>query len=195
MRWQIAATNSNRRASLNYSVLAVAKDEDHRFSKPLVPSITLLKGRGVEGDAHCGEQVQHRSRVRVNPDQPNLRQIHLIAEETLQALKAEGFVVTAGDLGENITTQGVDLLSLPVNTHISIGDKVILTLTGLRNPCCQLNDHQPGLMQALLDRDEKGQVVMKAGVMAIVREGGEVKAGDSIRISYPNRPHVPLQRV
>lgn len=195
MRWQIASSDSNRRASLNYLVLSVAKENQHRFSKRLAPSIVLLKGLGVEGDAHCGKQVQHRSRVLVNPDQPNLRQVHLIAEETLQELREQGFDVSAGDLGENITTSGIDFLSLPLDTRITIGDKIILTLTGLRNPCKQLNDFQPGLMLALLGRDEIGQALMKAGVMAVVTEGGEVTSGDSICIRYPEQPHVRLTRI
>ncbi len=195
MRWQIAAVNPGLHNKQRYEVLAVAKDGQHRFSKTTSPMIRLLKGKGVEGDAHCGEKVQHRSRVRVNPDQPNLRQVHLIAEETLEELSAKGFAVEPSQLGENITTRGIDLLSLPENTHLSVGDKVILTITGLRNPCQQLNEHQPGLMQALLGRDENDQLLLKAGVMAVVTEGGEVKAGDPIKISYPAQPHKPLVRV
>lgn len=95
------------------TVISVSKSDEHTFSKQVLHSITLIAGDGVEGDAHCGKTVQHRSRVKADPTQPNLRQVHLIHSELFEELKEQGFDVAAADLGENITTRGIDLLSLP----------------------------------------------------------------------------------
>ncbi len=175
--------------------VSVARHGEHAFSKPICPEITLLAGRGIEGDAHCGETVKHRSRVAADPNQPNLRQVHLIAEELFDELSQKGFRVRPGDLGENITTQGIDLLSLPVGTRLQIGPEAILELTGLRNPCKQIDTFQTGLMQAVLGRDETGAITLRAGVMAIVISGGSVRSGDEIKINLPPEPHKKLQRV
>ncbi len=158
-------------------------------------TIRLLAGLGVEGDAHLGKQVKHRSRVARNPNQPNLRQVHLIHAELHEALQAAGFNVSAGQMGENITTQGVELLNLPTGTRLHIGDSALVELTGLRNPCNQLNGLQPGLMAAVLDRNEHGNIIRKAGVMGIVLTDGDVTPGDTIRIELPPMPHRALERV
>ncbi len=176
-------------------VTAVSLDADHRFSKPARERIRLLVGLGVEGDAHLGVTVQHRSRVRKDPSQPNLRQVHLIHEELFAELQAGGFQVTPGAIGENITTRGLDLLALPQGTRLHIGADAIVGVTGLRDPCRQLNDFQPGLMAAVLDKDEQGNVVRKAGIMGVVLAGGEVRAGDAIRVELPPEPHRRLERV
>ena len=158
-------------------------------------SITVLAGLGVEGDAHCGVTVQHRSRVARDPTQPNLRQVHLIHAELFAELSAQGFSVRPGQLGENLTTQGVPLLSLPVGTELRIGADVVLRLTGLRNPCAQLDQFQPGLTAAVLDRSPEGQLIRKAGVMSVVLAGGLVQAGDRIAIQLPAPPHRGLEPV
>lgn len=175
--------------------VSVARHCEHAFSKPSCQEIRLLAGRGIEGDAHCGETVKHRSRVAIDPNQPNLRQVHLIAEELFGELTQKGFWVRPGDLGENITTQGIDLLSLPVATRLRIGPQAILELTGLRNPCKQIDSFQSGLMQAVLGRDETGAITLRAGVMAIVISGGTVRAGDEIHVDLPPAPHKKLMRV
>lgn len=150
---------------------------------------------GVEGDAHSGKTVKHRSRVAQDPTQPNLRQVHLIHAELFDELKAAGFALTAGQMGENVTTRGVDLLALPTGTLLHLGREAALEVTGLRNPCVQLDRLHPGLMAAVLDRDEHGGLVRKAGVMGVVRRGGEVRPGDAVRVTLPPEPHRPLGRV
>lgn len=176
-------------------IVAVARDEGHRFSKPLLPAIRLLAGLGVEGDAHCGETVKHRSRVAVDPTQPNLRQVHLIHAELFEELAAGGFSLRPGDMGENVTTRGIDLLALPAGTRLRLGAQALVEITGLRNPCVQIEAFQPGLLKAVLGRDADGKLIRKAGVMGIVLEGGEVRPGDSIEIGLPALPHRALERV
>ncbi len=175
-------------------VVAVHSDASHSFSKQARESITLLEGLGVAGDAHCGSTVQHRSRVAADPSQPNLRQVHLIHEELFDYLRDSGHSVLPGDLGENITTRGIDLLALPVGARLRIGVAVV-TLTGLRNPCQQINDFQSGLLKHVVKTDDDGQVVRLAGVMGVVSRGGDVAAGDAIGVDLPPTPHFPLTRV
>lgn len=163
--------------------------------KPNTASITLLAGLGVEGDAHMGVTVKHRSRVKQDPSQPNLRQVHLIHSELHDELRAAGFEVAPGEMGENITTFGLNLLDLPRHTQLLIGDEAIVEITGLRNPCVQLDGIQPGLMQAVLGRDEAGNLIRKAGVMAIVLKGGEIRVGDEIVIKLPEGVFLNLEKV
>ena len=176
-------------------VTAVAASPGHTFSKPTAPSITLLAGLGVAGDAHNGATVKHRSRVRRDPTQPNLRQVHLIHAELHDELRAAGFDVGAGDLGENVTTRGVDLLALPAGTLLRLGAEAVVEVTGLRNPCVQLDAFRAGLTAAVLDRDEQGELVRKAGVMSVVRAGGDVRPGDAIAVELPTGPGRPLEVV
>lgn len=176
-------------------VTSVSRSGRHTFSKPVVLTIRLLPGLGVEGDAHLGEKVKHRSRVRKNPDDPNLRQVHLIHEELFAELGRGGFDVGPGMIGENVTTRGIDLLGLPTGARLRLGPDVVVEITGLRNPCSQLDGFQPGLMAAVLGRDAEGRLVRKCGVMAIVISGGDVKTGDAITIELPageRRPLVPV---
>ena len=176
-------------------VLAVSRSKSHTFTKLNQESIQLLINLGVEGDSHLGKTVKHRSRVAVDPTQPNLRQVHLIHSELHDELQAAGFEVSAGKMGENITTRGIDLLSLPISTKLYIGDTAIVELTGLRNPCAQLDRFQLGLMAAVLGRDDQGNLIRKAGVMGIVVVGGKVNPGNSIFVELPPQPHQPLDRV
>lgn len=176
-------------------VIAVARDAGHAFSKPLEPAIRLLAGLGVEGDAHCGETVKHRSRVAVDPTQPNLRQVHLLHAELFDELLAAGFQLRPGDMGENVTTRGLDLLALPVGSRLKLGREAIVEITGLRNPCAQIEAFRPGLLKAVLGRDSAGNLIRKAGIMGIVLAGGEVRPGDSIAITLPAQPHRALERV
>ncbi|GLR14698.1 MOSC domain-containing protein [Chitinimonas prasina] len=176
-------------------VLAVCRHPEHGFSKPCTAQITLLAGLGVEGDAHMGTTVKHRSRVRQNPDQPNLRQVHLLAAELLDELQQQGFAVAPGALGENLTTRGLDLIHLPRGTVLHLGEQAEVEITGLRNPCTQIEAFQPGLLAAVLGRDEAGNLVRKAGIMGIVRAGGVVRPGDTIRLTLPPLPYHKLERV
>ena len=177
------------------TVTAVSISATHTLSKPNTDSIRLLEGLGVEGDAHCGETVKHRSRVARDPTQPNLRQVHLIHSELHDELRERGFSLIPGQMGENVTTRGVDLLGLPTGTRLHLGEEAVVEVTGLRNPCYQLNGIQDGLMAATLDRDADGSLIRKAGVMAIVLQGGLVSAGDKITISLPAEPHRALEKV
>ena len=176
-------------------VTAVSRSATHTMSKPNQESIQLMTGFGVVGDAHQGETVKHRSRVARDPTQPNLRQVHLIHAELHDELREAGFAVSPGQMGENITTRGVDLLGLPVGTRLLLGNTAAVEVTGLRNPCAQLDGIAPGLMAATLDRDDDGNLVRKAGVMGVVLNGGEVRPGDAIRIELPPAPHRSLEPV
>lgn len=177
------------------SVEAVARSDGHRFSKSTAESITLIAGLGVDGDAHVGVNVKHRSRVRADPTQPNLRQVHLVHRELFDEMAALGFEVRPGDIGENITTKGIDLLRLPRGTRLRLGRDAVVEVTGLRNPCAQLDAFEAGLMRAMLDRNEDGQLVRKAGVMAIVCTSGTVTPGDQVAIELPKGPHHRLEPV
>jgi MOSC domain-containing protein YiiM len=186
--------NSRYRSVMTPSVAAASSSAEHSFSKPNRSSITLIEGFGVAGDAHAGSDVKHRYLVRQDPTQPNLRQVHLIQEELFRALAEQGHIVNPGDLGENITTSGIDLLALPTGTILRIGADAAVEITGLRNPCVQINEFQDGLMQKLRFRD-KGHLVRIAGVMSVVLAGGVVAPGDSIEVDIPPEPHLPLEYI
>ena len=175
-------------------IIAVCRSPGHTMSKPRADSVRLLEGLGVEGDAHAGATVKHRSRVAKDPTSPNLRQVHLIHTELFDELRAKGFTVNPGQMGENITTAGIDLLSLPRGTRLRLGEKAVVEITGLRNPCSQIDGIQQGLMEAVLERRSTG-LVRKSGVMAIVLVSGEVKPDDRIAIELPAQPHEPLKPV
>lgn len=176
-------------------VTAVSSNSEYSFTKPNRPSITLLAGLGVEGDVHAGVTVKHRSRVAQDPTQPNLRQVHLIHEELFADVDQEGFAVRPGELGENITTSGIDLLALPTGTLLHIGDEAVVEVTGLRNPCLQIDAFRQGLLKQVVGRDEAGNIVRKAGIMSVVQVGGVVRPGDTITVKLPDEPHRPLERV
>lgn len=184
-----------RRGSIDCEVVAVCRGETHSFSKPAVDAICLVEGLGVEGDAHKGITVKHRSRVKKDPSQPNLRQVHLIHSELHDELAEKGFHILPGNMGENITTRGIDLLGLCQGARLMLGDEAVVEITGLRNPCSQLDNYLPGLTRAVLDRDGEGNLIRKAGVMGIVITGGMVRARDRIRIEWPNGERVPLEVV
>lgn len=178
------------------SVLAVSAAAGHRFSKRRQLSVRLVAGEGVAGDAHAGATVRHRSRVARDPTQPNLRQVHLIHAELFDELAAQGYEeIGPGELGENVTTSGLDLLGLPTGARLRLGRAAIIEITGLRNPCLQLDRFRPGLMKALLGRAPDGGLVRKSGVMAIVLAGGDVVPGDPISVEVPDGPKRPLQVV
>ena len=176
-------------------MVAVSRSPTHSLSKANREVIVLAAGLGVEGDAHRGERVRHRSRVARDPTQPNLRQVHLIHAELFDELSAAGFETSAGQMGENVTTRGLDLLGLPAEAKLRLGDSAVVEVTGLRNPCVQLDGLRPGLMAATLGRDGNGELVRKAGVMAVVLAGGEVRPGDAVRVELPDGPRVPLKPV
>jgi len=179
----------------NGTVVAVSAKLDHGVRKPNRSSIRLRAGFGVEGDAHYGSKVQHLSRARQNPEQPNYRQLHLLQSELHDELLTAGLSVGPGEMGENVTTRGVDLLALPTGAVLRLGSAATVEITGLRNPCPQLEAIHEGLMAATLDRDESGEPIRKAGIMAVILEDGVVKAGDAIRVELPPEPHLPLQPV
>lgn len=177
------------------TVVAVARRDGHGVGKTLVPTIDLIAGQGVAGDAHCGATVKHRSRVRADPSQPNLRQVHLIPEEVIEELAGRGFPVAPGAMGENVTTRGIDLLALPRGARVAFPSGATLEITGLRNPCTQLDEIAPGLMDATLDHAEDGSLIRRAGVMAVVLTGGAVAPGDAMHVELPAPPHEELERV
>ncbi|MCM0618802.1 MOSC domain-containing protein [Nocardioides bruguierae] len=176
-------------------VVALHRSAEHTFSKQPHAQLRLVAGLGVEGDAHAGATVRHRSRVAQDPTQPNLRQVHLVAAELLDELVEAGFAVAPGDLGENVTTRGLDLLSLPVGTVVALGDETRIGLTGLRNPCAQIESFSPGLLERVVGRGDDGAVVRRAGVMGVVLAGGDVRVGDRVRVALPPLPHAPMERV
>jgi MOSC domain-containing protein YiiM len=176
-------------------VVSVNSSRVHSFSKEPVPALTLVAGHGVQGDAHHGVTVKHRSRVRKDPFQPNLRQVHLIHAELFDELARRRFHIEPGHLGENITTAGIDLLALPRGALLRLGDAAVVRITGLRNPCSQLDTFRRGLMAAVLDRAPDGKIIRKAGVMSVVVTGGTVRAGDAIAVELPPPPHMELECV
>jgi MOSC domain-containing protein YiiM len=176
-------------------VVEVSMDTAHRFSKPVVDHLVLIEGWGVEGDAHAGTTVQHRSRVARDPSQPNLRQVHLLHAELFDEVAEAGFRVAPGQMGENVTTRGVDLLGLPTDTLLYLGAEACVRVTGLRNPCQQINGFEPGLLREVLGRAEDGSIERKGGVMAVVVSGGVVRRGDRIRIEAPSGERIPLSPV
>jgi len=177
------------------TIVAVSRCDSHAFSKQNQSSIRLVEGLGVDGDVHLGTTVKHRSRVAKNPDAPNLRQVHLIHAELHDELAAAGFAVGPGELGENVTTRGIPLLDLPVGTRLKLGPSAVVEITGLRNPCVQIDRFHPGLLGAVVGRDESGAVWRKTGIMSVVVASGDVRPGDPIEIELPGEPHHPLDVV
>ncbi|KKD03711.1 MOSC domain-containing protein [Streptomyces sp. WM6386] len=177
------------------TVAAVSSNGTYSFTKPNRDGITLLAGLGVEGDVHAGETVKHRFRMEKDASRPNLRQVHLIHEELFEEVRQAGFEVGAGELGENVTTRGIDLLGLPVGARLHLGAQAVVEVTGLRNPCAQIDNFQKGLMKQVVGRDESGAVRFKSGIMSVVLEGGVVRPGDAIKVELPDGPHVPLEIV
>lgn len=169
---------------------------------------------GVAGDAHAGTSVQHRSRMRRDPNQPNLRQVHILHAELLDEARTAGHGVGPGSLGENILTEGLDVLALPTGTRLLIGDAV-LRITGLRNPCRQIDDYSPGLLKVVVARIDGltstsevklsptggaesvdgVALVRRAGIMSVVERGGEVSPGMPMEVVLPEEPHRPLEPV
>jgi MOSC domain-containing protein YiiM len=176
-------------------VVSVNLASGHSFSKAPLDSIELVAGLGVEGDAHAGVTVQHLSRIRRDPTQPNLRQVHLMHAELFDQLAEHGYEVGPGQLGENVTTRGLDLLGLPTGARFQFGEQAEIEITGLRNPCVQIDRFQPGLLKEVLDKDAAGNLIRKAGVMAVVIQGGTVRPGDPIHVKHPAEPHRPLEPV
>ena len=177
------------------TVVSVHRSRGHHFSKDEADGIQLIEGHGVEGDVHCGITVKHRSRVAKDPFAPNLRQVHLMHDELFDELRLQGFDVMPGALGENITTHGIDLLGLPEGTELHLGNEAIVKLTGLRNPCGQIDKFKHGLMAAVLDKTSDGKLIRKSGVMGVVVQGGRVAAGQGIRVKLPTSPHCAMQVV
>jgi hypothetical protein len=176
-------------------IVAVHARADHAFSKDAAAQIELVAGHGVRGDAHYGVTVKHRSRVARDPLQPNLRQVHLLHAELFDELRAAGYPVLPGQMGENVTTQDLDILGLSAGTQLRLGDHAVVEVTGLRNPCAQIERFMPGLLSAVVARSADGRVVRKAGVMGIVVAGGIVRAGDAITFVRKPSPHEALQPV
>jgi MOSC domain-containing protein YiiM len=176
-------------------VISVSRSAVHGFHKTVATEISLRAGLGVAGDVHEGVTVKHRSRVAVDPTQPNLRQVHLIHAELFDELRAKGFAIAPGDLGENVVTQGLDLLQLPTGTILHLGETARIEITGLRNPCIQIDRFRPGLLKEVLGKAPGGKVIRKAGIMGVVLESGTIRAGDAVRVSLPQEPHRPLDRV
>lgn len=177
------------------AVLEVHAGPVHGFSKQTAASIDLIEGLGVAGDAHMGVTVKHRSRVRVDPTQPNLRQVHLIASELLDEVNAQGFDIAFGALGENVTTRGLDLIFLPRGTRLSLGETAVVEITGLRNPCSQIENYRPGLLKHMIGRHDDGAPLLRTGIMGVVLRSGAVRAGDAIGVELPSGPHLRLERV
>jgi len=180
---------------MNGVAIAVSSSAGHAMHKTNRPRIHLRAGLGVDGDAHRGTTVQHRSRIARDPSQPNLRQIHLIHAELHDELRHAGFLLTPGEMGENVTTRGIDLLTLPTGTRLHLGQHAVVEVTGLRNPCAQLDGIQPGLMTAVLGRNEAGGLIRKAGIMGVILVDGDLYPGDPIRVELPPPPHHALRPV
>jgi len=190
-----ATTRSRTLRTVMGSVAHLHRSESHSFSKHHVDELVLLTGMGVQGDVHCGATVKHRSRVEPESAPPNLRQVHLMPQELHDELRDAGFTAGPGDLGENITTTGLDLVALPTGTVLRIGDGALLALTGLRNPCLQIDNFERGVLKQVMTRDADGNVVRRAGVMSVVILGGTIRRGDRIDVALPPEPRAPLDLV
>ncbi|MFF9280946.1 MOSC domain-containing protein [Streptomyces griseosporeus] len=177
------------------TVVAVSRNSTYSFTKPNRESITLLAGFGVEGDVHAGTTVKHRFRMRKDPSQPNLRQVHLMHAELFDEVREAGFEVAAGQLGENVTTRGIDLLGLPRGTRLLLGDEAVVEVTGLRNPCAQIDGFRKGLLKQVVGKDADGRPGFRSGIMGVVVGGGVVRPGDPVRVLLPEGPHRPLEIV
>ena len=177
------------------SVVCVSASPEHGFSKAPLAAITLLAGLGVEGDAHCGATAQHLYRKRRDPTAPNLAQVHFLARELFDEMATLGYALAPGAMGENVLTEGIDLVTLPTGTMFSIGAEVVVEISGIRDPCKQIDALGPGLTKAMFDRDAEGAVLRKAGIMGVVRVGGMVRAGDSIVVTLPAAPYRRLEVV
>lgn len=181
------------------SVVAVHRSADHTFSKAAETEIMLLAGLGVEGDAHAGARVTHRSRVAKDPNQPNLRQVHLVMTELLDEVRSAGHAIDAGTLGENITTEGLDLIGLPVGSILRIGDDALVALTGLRNPCKQIHGVGSGVLKMMFTDGQPygrpGEQIGRTGVMGVVVAGGVVRPNDMISVRYPAGPLTPMEKI
>ena len=176
-------------------VFSVSKKSTHEFSKEIQEKIKLITMHGVDGDAHAGKYVKHRSRVKKDPNQLNIRQVHLMTSELLEEFQVAGHHIKPGDLGENITTVGIDLINLPKGTILKIGLEAEVEITGLREPCKQIEDFQDGLLKKVISKNNSGKLDVKSGVMSIVTQGGTVRPGDKIKVIYPNQPHIKLEFV
>ncbi|MFJ8112161.1 MOSC domain-containing protein [Streptomyces sp. NPDC096132] len=177
------------------SISAVSSNGTYSFTKPNRDSITLIAGLGVEGDVHAGVTVKHRFRMERDPSQPNLRQVHLMHEELFEEVRAAGFEVGAGELGENVTTRGLDLLGLPVGARLRLGAEAVVEVTGLRNPCAQIDGFRKGLLKEVVGRGADGRPAFKSGIMSVVLHGGVVRPGDPVTVELPDGPHRPLEIV
>ncbi|MEI7624224.1 MAG: MOSC domain-containing protein [Actinomycetes bacterium] len=177
------------------TVTSLHSDSGHNFSKPSIAEAVFLAGVGIEGDAHSGPTTQHLSRQKKDASRPNLRQVHLVASELHEELRADGFDVPFGAFGENLTTSGLDLGELPVGSTLRLGDDVIIALTGFRDPCSQIDKFQEGLRAAVSFKPETGPQLFRNGVMSVVVRGGTVRVGDTIKVALPAEPHQPMQKV
>ncbi|MGW3663320.1 MOSC domain-containing protein [Streptomyces sp. NPDC005141] len=177
------------------TVTAVSSSGTYSFTKPNRESVTLLAGLGVEGDVHAGRTVKHRFRMEKDPSQVNLRQVHLIHEELFAEVREAGFEVAAGQLGENVTTRGIDLLGLPTGTRLHLGAAAVVEVTGLRNPCAQIDTFEKGLLKQVVGRGEDGKARFRSGIMSVVLAGGVVRPGDGVAVELPDGPHRPLEIV
>lgn len=180
---------------MNSRVIAVSRSEKHNFSKENTESINLIQDFGVEGDAHAGKTVKHLFLAKKDPARRNIRQVHLIQMDLLEELNTKGFAVSPGQLGENITTQGIDLLSLPVGSRLHIGEEAVIELTALRNPCVQIENFQKGMLKEVISKDDQGKIVRRVGVMAVVTAGGRVNPDDEITVELPDLPHRNLEYI
>lgn len=174
---------------------ALHSSPSHSLKKETTSSLEIIKGLGVKGDAHMGAKIKHVYRVRKDPNEPNLRQVHIIHAELFDELKTKDFDISFGEMGENITCSGLDILSLPTDTELQMGVSTRLKVTGLRNPCAQLDSIKKGLMKACLDRNQSGEMIPKVGIMTIVLEGGIINQGDEIKVVFPPEPHRKLEAV
>lgn len=160
------------------TVIAVCRNEQPGLPKPVVDEVKLIEDWGVEGDYHAGKLVRHRYLAKKDPTQPNVRQVLLIDTQILAEIKQAGIDVGSGMLGDNMTVEGLEVMTLPPGTRLAIG-KALLEVTEVRIPCAQLNGLDKGLLKASVAR-EAGEKRFRAGIMTRVLKGGQVRAGDEV---------------
>jgi MOSC domain-containing protein YiiM len=183
-------THSITSMVLRGTVVAVASKEKHEFSKRTRHAITLVEDHGVEGDVHAGRVIQHRYLAKKMPVMPNNRQVHLIASELFTELGLSGFNVSPGELGENITTAGLDLTNLPLGTRLRLGSSAVVEITGLRTPCSLIDRFQKGLKRAMIMKHEQPR--FRCGVLGVAKATGKIAPGDPIIVELPSFSLQPL---
>jgi len=165
----------NKMTELVGHVISVCKNSEPGLPKLRTDQIFLIADFGVKGDYHAGKFIRHRWLAKKDPTRLNNRQVLLIDDSILADIGKEGISPKPGELGENITLEGIKLMRQPIGTKFQIGDAVV-ELTEIRRPCYQLNAIHPNLQNTVMP-DKEDESTWNAGMLATVIKGGTVQSG------------------